>query len=68
MTGYDNWRVFALETDPPLTTVDMNLEALGAAAVRDLFGKVDAAPVGTGVRMHACTLVTPGSTRSGSAP
>jgi len=34
VTGYDNWRVFALETEPQLTTVDMNLEALGAAAAR----------------------------------
>ena len=29
VTGYDNWPVFALETSPALTTVDMNLEELG---------------------------------------
>jgi len=62
ITGYDNWVTFAQETDPPLTTVDMNLEALGAAAVRDLFGVIDQVAVGGGVRLHDCTLVVRGST------
>ncbi|TDT97483.1 LacI family transcriptional regulator [Streptomyces sp. 846.5] len=62
ITGYDNWPVFALESDPPLTTVDMNLQTLGAAAVRDLFGMIDGKPVGDGVRLHPCTLVVRGST------
>jgi LacI family transcriptional regulator, galactose operon repressor len=62
VTGFDNWSIFALETDPPLTTVEMNLQALGAAAVRDLFGIIDGKPVGTGVRLHECTLVVRGST------
>lgn len=62
IAGYDNWAIFALETDPPLTTVDMNLEALGAAAVRDLFGVIDGVPVGGGVRLHDCTLVVREST------
>jgi len=62
IVGFDNWSIFALETDPPLTTVDMNLEALGSAAVRDLFGVIDSEPVGSGVRLHACTLVVRGST------
>ena len=62
IAGYDNWAIFALETDPPLTSVDMNLEALGAAAVRDLFGVIDGVPVGGGVRLHECSLVVRGST------
>ena len=37
ITGFDNWTVFAQETDPSLTTLDMELEHLGAAAVSDLF-------------------------------
>jgi LacI family transcriptional regulator len=61
VTGYDNWRVFALETEPQLTTVDMNLEALGAAAARDLFTIIDGAPRGGGVRRHPCDLVVRGS-------
>jgi hypothetical protein len=34
----------ALETEPQLTTIDMNLEALGAAAARGLFTIIDGAP------------------------
>jgi len=64
ITGFDNWRVFAMETEPPLTTVDMNLEALGSAAVRDLFGVIDGMPVGGGVRLHRCSLIVRGSTTS----
>lgn len=67
LSGFDNWPVFALETDPSLTTIDLNLEALGAAAVRDLFAVIDGVPVGGGVRLHECGLVVRGSTDSGSA-
>jgi LacI family transcriptional regulator, galactose operon repressor len=61
VTGYDNWSVFALETEPQLTTIDMNLEALGAAAAKDLFTIIDGAPRQGGVRRHACELVVRGS-------
>ncbi|MEV6932338.1 LacI family DNA-binding transcriptional regulator [Dactylosporangium sp. NPDC051485] len=37
LVGYDNWEVFATECRPPLTTVDPNLEQLGATAVQHLF-------------------------------
>lgn len=62
VTGVDNWSVFALETEPPLTTVDLNLEAMGAAAVRDLFGVIDGEPVAGGTRRHPGGLVVRGST------
>jgi LacI family transcriptional regulator len=62
VTGYDNWRVFALETEPQLTTVDMNLEALGAAAARDLFTMIGGARPAGGIRRHPCALVIRGST------
>lgn len=62
VTGYDNWHAFALETEPQLTTVDMNLEALGAAAARDLFTIIDGAAPRGGVRRHACKLIIRGST------
>jgi LacI family transcriptional regulator len=67
VTGYDNWRVFALETEPQLTTVDMNLEALAAAAAAcDLFTIIDGARRRGGVRRHPCELVVRGSsTRQG---
>src|SRR3984957_12360422 len=60
LTGYDNWPVFALETEPQLTTGDMNLEALGAAA-RELFTLIDGVPRPGGVRRHACRLGVRGS-------
>jgi LacI family transcriptional regulator len=62
VTGYDNWRVFALETEPQLTTVDMDLEALGAAAARDLFTMIGGARPAGGTRRHPCELVIRGST------
>ena len=66
VTGYDNWGVFALETEPPLTTVDMNLEALGAAAAQELFqGMIDVGPRQGGIRRHGCGLIVRASTVGG---
>lgn len=62
ITGFDNWPVFAEDTTPQLTTVDMNLEALGAAAARELFATIDGTSLPGGVRRHACSLVVRGST------
>jgi len=62
ITGYDNWAVFAEETDPPLTTIDMDLEHLGAAAVSDLLAMISGTRVGAGTRYHEGTLVVRGST------
>jgi LacI family transcriptional regulator len=62
VTGYDNWTVFAQETDPALTTLDMELEHLGATAVGDLFAMIGGARVGGGTRHHEGTLVIRGST------
>jgi LacI family transcriptional regulator len=62
ITGYDNWTVFAQETDPALTTFDMELEHLGASAVSDLFAMIGGARVGGGTRHHEGTLLVRGST------
>lgn len=62
ITGYDNWAVFAQDCDPPLTTLDMGLEQLGAAAVSDLFAMIRGDRVGGGTRHHEGTLVIRGST------
>lgn len=62
ITGYDNWPVFAEETDPALTTLDMELGHLGASAVSDLFAMMSGARVGGGTRYHEGTLVIRGST------
>jgi LacI family transcriptional regulator len=61
VVGYDNWEVIAAECRPPLTTVDLNLEQLGASAVRHLFAALDGDPV-SGVIREPCRLVVREST------
>lgn len=41
VVGYDNWEVFAADCQPPLTTVDLNLQQLGAAAAAHLLDAMD---------------------------
>jgi LacI family transcriptional regulator len=41
IVGYDNWEFFAADCRPPLTTVDLNLEQLGAIAVGHLIAAID---------------------------
>jgi LacI family transcriptional regulator len=57
VVGYDNWEVIAAECRPPLTTVDLNLEQLGAAAVKALFAALDGDPASGVVRMPTRLIV-----------
>jgi LacI family transcriptional regulator len=41
VVGYDNWEVLAADCRPPLTTVDLDLERLGATAVAHLLAALD---------------------------
>jgi LacI family transcriptional regulator len=41
VVGYDNWEVFAADCRPPLTTVDLNLQMLGATAATHLLDALD---------------------------
>lgn len=41
VVGYDNWEALAADCRPPLTTIDLNLEQLGAIAVRHLSAALD---------------------------
>lgn len=68
LTGFDNWAVFAQEMDPPLTTVDMNIEQLGAHAAEALSAALDGAVIQPGVHRRPCSLIVRGSTRSANAP
>ncbi|MFF5233391.1 LacI family DNA-binding transcriptional regulator [Dactylosporangium sp. NPDC000521] len=61
LVGYDNWEVFATECRPPLTTVDLNLEQLGATAVGQLFAILDG-KTRSGVVHQTGRLVVRGST------
>jgi len=65
ITGWDNWIIFAQETEPQLTSVDMQLRNVGAAAVRDLFSIIAGVHLGGGIRIHEPTLVVRGSTEPG---
>ncbi len=65
VVGYDNWEVFAADCRPPLTTVDLNLEQLGATAVEHLFAALDGQQ-SSGVIRQPCRLVVRDST--GPAP
>ena len=61
IAGFDNWGVMAEAARPPLTSVDMNLSGLGAAA-----GQAMVAMIGgtheQGQRLLPCTLITREST------
>ena len=62
LVGYDNWEVFAAESRPSLTTVDLNLQNIGAAAVTHLFAALDGNKM-AGVIRHPGRLVIRESTQ-----
>ncbi|GIF23778.1 LacI family transcriptional regulator [Actinoplanes tereljensis] len=59
--GFDNWNILAVNARPPLTTIDMNLEALGRLAAQRLFSAIDGT-LGSGVETVAPRLITREST------
>ena len=54
--GFDNWDVMVEAARPPLTSADMKLEALGAAAGEALLAMM-AGEKRVGVRRLPCSLV-----------
>jgi LacI family transcriptional regulator len=62
LTGFDNWIVFAEEMEPPLTTVDMNIEQLGAHAAEALSAAMNGAVIQPGVHRRPCSLILRAST------
>jgi LacI family transcriptional regulator len=61
VVGHDNCEVFAADCRPPLTTVDLNLQQLGATAVAHLFAAL-AGRRGSGVIRQPGRLVVREST------
>jgi LacI family transcriptional regulator len=61
LVGFDNWDVMALACQPPLSTVDMDLEGLGRAAAELLLAAINGrhAP---GRQLRPCRLVVREST------
>jgi LacI family transcriptional regulator len=66
VVGFDNWEVMAKAARPPLTSVDMNLDALGRAAGEGLLEMMSGRPV-AGVRRLPCSLVVRESCGAGGA-
>jgi LacI family transcriptional regulator len=63
LVGVDNWRVFSQASRPPLTSVDLNLEAIGRRAGELLLAAIAGRP-SPGVHALPCRLVI----RESSAP
>ncbi|MDB5538691.1 MAG: LacI family transcriptional regulator [Devosia sp.] len=61
VSGFDNWGVMTDAARPPLTSVDMNLSALGHEAGRLLIGMIGGDKQ-RGIRRLPCTLVVRAST------
>lgn len=59
--GFDNWAPAALNSRPPLTTIDMNLEALGRTAGARLLEAI-AGTRRPGVEAQPCQLIVRDST------
>ena len=62
VVGFDNWEVMTEAARPPLTSVDMNLSALGHEAGRLLIGMIGGDRA-RGIRRMPCTLVVRASTK-----
>ncbi len=58
--GFDNWEVMTEATRPPLTSIDMNLDAMGREAGAALLEMMAGARL-AGVRRLPCSLVVRGS-------
>jgi LacI family transcriptional regulator len=63
VVGFDNWDVMALACQPPLTSVDLELEALGRTAADLLLAAINGAP-SPGRHTRPCRLVVRDSTVS----
>lgn len=62
VVGFDNWNVMTDAARPPLTSVDMNLSALGHEAGRLLVDMIGGETI-RGIRRLPCTLVVRDSSR-----
>lgn len=61
VVGFDNWEVMTTASRPPLTSIDMNLSALGKEAGRLLVDMIGGEKI-RGIRRLPCTLVVREST------
>lgn len=66
IVGFDNWDVIALACRPPLTSVDLQLNELGAEAGRRMISMIEGNNNITGIQRLPCQLVMRESSTSGS--
>ncbi|AYG68652.1 MULTISPECIES: LacI family DNA-binding transcriptional regulator [unclassified Rhizobium] len=57
VVGFDNWEIVAAQTRPPLTTIDMNLKALGREAGLTVLSLAEGRSVEPGIRTLPCELI-----------
>jgi LacI family transcriptional regulator len=60
VVGFDNWEVLTTNARPELTSIDMNLEKIGATAAEQLFAAIDGRGPGASASLP-CRLVVRGS-------
>jgi LacI family transcriptional regulator len=63
LVGFDNWNVMTLACQPPLTSIDMELDALGRTAAELLLATINGEP-SPGQHTSPCRLVVRDSTVS----
>jgi LacI family transcriptional regulator len=61
LVGFDNWEVMSLACQPPLTSLDMDLEGLGRTAAELLLAAINGQPA-PGRHARPCHLVIRDST------
>lgn len=61
VASFDNWEILATGSNPQLTSVDMNFEALGRAAALQILAALEGAAE-CGISTQPCRLVVRGST------
>ncbi|NUU05234.1 LacI family DNA-binding transcriptional regulator [Leifsonia sp. C5G2] len=62
VVGYDNWSIIVQNTRPELTSIDMELEAMGRLAASRLFGALSGHDLGSGVEALPVQLIVRAST------
>lgn len=62
LIGFDNWELITADTNPPISSIDMNLETMGQRAAQLLTRAIAGEELPTGIQLLPCSLVARGST------
>lgn len=62
LIGYDNWELVTADTSPPISSIDMNLEAMGQRAAQLLTRAIAGEELPRGVQLMPCRLIARAST------